>query len=181
MCHFMLAILAAISGAIAGGVFTAVISQQKIKSEVRASTRLEWIKEVRELTARIINSYYQIQRYYNSAVKYLPPSRASSYQNIDDYKNLENELISLSNDITLFKLYFSTIRINPVNVEQPNKENIYMRKLADQVKNESTRVKIALDGPMKHRRKFKNIHINKFSNFTSDYLKKEWDRAKNNR
>lgn len=178
------ALIAALSGAIAGGLFTVFISKQKIKADLRASTRLEWISEVRKLTADIINEHQKAEILVTNFLIDRKTSFDNGWHKIDVYDQKLQEIENtLSNKITLYKLYFSIIKRNPANVYQDNDRNIKMHKHADQILQEVNQYKNNL-----YLYNFKKIvdkdgvsNIENFRNATSDYLKKEWDRAKDNK
>src|SRR5699024_7702274 len=118
----------------------------KINADLKASTRLEWIKEVRELTATIIkehNDYMKLLHIYNekykklSTYEYYSEKKLKKEQNklIENFIDESRVLIAdTSKNRNLYKLYFAIIvkrkcwnpmRICGAYVEK-NKENIEM-------------------------------------------------------
>lgn len=180
----MTEIYAALAGALVGGFLTIFVSRQKIKADLRASTRLEWISEVRKLTSDIINEHQKAEKLVTNFYTDRQKEFDGLWDKVDAYdmeiQKIESEI---SNKVTLYKLYFSVIKRNQANVYQDNFRNREMHIFVDKVLAEVTQYKDNL-----YTRDFKKIVnedgssvIEDFRNAASNYIKKEWDRAKDNK
>src|SRR5699024_91651 len=197
-----LGVISAILGGLVGYIAQLWMSKNKINADLKAKTRLEWIKEVRELTSKIIeqhNDYLKLVYIYNERYhlpnkhSIFPPVEQKKEGIMDEFKEKSIELIaSTSENRNLYKLYFARIKkrkwYNPKrylcceSYIHKHPENEEMHKIVDEVYDQiynSEKYFIenkSIDPEIKR----KNI-ISEFRNKTSNYLKREWDRAKNNR
>lgn len=199
-----LGVIGVILGAVIGWFLNWRISKSRIKADLKASTRLEWIKEVRELTAIIIeehNLYLRLLWEYEE--KYIDATKGiyctikkenKKNEIISEFKTESRNMISsTSKNRNLYKLYFARIKrrkwYNPKRFFGCNKqyiagnyENEVMHLVVDRVYNQMYDFENYFIDNCKINRKLinKNV-ISKFRNKTSDYIKKEWDRAKDNK
>lgn len=173
------------------------LTAYKVRAELKAKTRLQWIEEVRGTTADIISMYYAsiliVKRNYNEYEE--KTLEEFDYEKVE---YIHNEQIKILNKMSsesivefiektsLFKLYFSPYTKRkwyqfkrPLYIE--NKENKKMHEYVDKLNYEILNVEDAFI----FERKLYNVKeldgINVFSNEVSKYLKKEWDRAKENK
>lgn len=189
----------AVAGPFAGGLIGAglsglvswLASSNRIKADLKASTRLEWIKEVRQLTAVIIgkhHSYLALIIKYSDNFEKISNSDISTDPKLPEHmmnafnKESREILNSVSQDINLYKLYFATKSKIKSKKFRQNEDNIKMHDLVDDVFDQLVDFE-------KHFVENKNIMeidddnniISSFRNSTSDYIKKEWDKAKKNK
>src|SRR5690625_1080932 len=96
------------------------MSKNKINADLKAKTRSEWIKEVRELNTKIIaqhNDYTTLVYIYNernhqpNKHSVVPPVEQKKERIMDEFKEKSIELIaSTSENRNLYKLYFARIK-----------------------------------------------------------------------
>lgn len=188
-------------GAVGGWIITLKTTKSRIKADLKASTRLKWIEDVRALTAKIIqnnSTYMSLAWEYDGKFKELENINDVHEQAIEgreikkEFEKKSRGLVEKhSEDRNLYKLYFSRIKrrkwykiidiIKKRGCYQPNIENIEMHKYVDDILKQVNKIEEDL---MKNGKLDKTVAekgvIAIFRNKTSDYLKKEWDRAKNN-
>src|SRR5699024_8255575 len=170
-------------GILIGTFSTWMVSSRRIDADLKAKTRLEWIKEVRVLTVEIINSYYIIDELHTEVTFFKMASSDMTPWFSNEYKEIKKELLKMRKKVDLYKLYFAKIRGNEANVYQYiNNENIRMHNLIDLVYEETEKFKEHLETPNKEIRVVGNQKIiENFRDETSNYIKKEWDKAKDNK
>lgn len=198
------AIVAPFFGVLIGVLSTWMVSSRRINADLKAKTRLEWIKEVRELTAIIIEEHnlylkllWEYQEKYIDATKgiYCTIKKENiKSEIISEFKTESiNMISSTSKNRNLFKLYFARIkrrkwyspkRIFCCNKQYINRnyENEIMHLLVDRVYNQMYNFEKYFINNCQINQNISNENvISRFRNRTSDYLKKEWDRAKDNK
>lgn len=173
------------------------INTYKVRAELKAKTRLQWIEEVREISADIIGMYYAsifiVKRNYD---EYEEKTLEEFNPNIVEY--LHNEQIKNLNKMSseslgdfikktsLFKLYFSPYSKKKwyefnKQLYIENKENKKIHEYVENLNNEILEVedKFIYERKLYNPRDLESINI--FRDEVSKYLKKEWDRAKKNK
>lgn len=194
-------IIAGFIGAILNGRWTAY----KVRAELKAKTRLQWIEEVRILTSEIIVLYYD----YVIFAKQIYDEYELKTQNINNVVQIEKIKKGLINKFNkknivlitkfnekrnLYKLYFAPYskkkwydlsRYNFCNKEKrlykSNDVNKKMHKLVDDLFDDIVKTEEKLVNNMVLISDQEINGIYKYSDETSFYLKVEWDRAKKNK
>lgn len=173
------------------------LTTYKVRAELKAKTRLQWIEEVREISADIIGMYYasifivkrNYDEYEEKTLEEFNPNMVEYLHN-EQIKNL-NKMSSESlgdfiKKTSLFKLYFSPYSKKkwyefnkPLYIE--NKENKKIHEYVENLNNEILEVedKFIYERKLYNPRDLESINI--FRDEVSKYLKKEWDRAKKNK
>jgi len=103
-----------IIGSLITGFIAWLIHSKSIDADLKAKTRLEWIKEVREITAEIIRIEYDnitnIEEYHAVKSIKLQLEEKISSDNKFNFRLKLNKLFGEFNKYSnLYKLYFSTI------------------------------------------------------------------------
>lgn len=169
-------------GVLIGVFFTWFVSFRRINADLKAKTRLEWIKEVRLITVNIIDNVEQLINIANKYEHILAINKKLSKEENDNFLHEFNKgTAELVKNINLYKLYFPLIK-RRFGKYTTNSENEKMHRLADVVLNEHANIYLqvqAIDSEYEFRSN--PIVLIQFRDATSDYLKKEWDKAKRNK
>ncbi|WP_426366314.1 hypothetical protein [Mammaliicoccus lentus] len=188
-----------------GAILNGRLTAYKVRAELKAKTRLQWIEEVRTITSEIIVLYYE----YMIGAKQIFDEFNTKTRNVHDIKQIKKikleildnfyekniELIANFNEKrNLYKLYFSPYtkkkwyepsRYCFCNKEKrlykSNEINKKMHKLVDNIFDDIVKAEEKLVNDMVLTSEKETHGIFKFSNETSFYLKVEWDRAKRNK
>ena len=175
------AIAAPLLGVLIGALFTWMVSSRRINADLKAKTRLEWIKEVRLITVNIIDSVEQLVNIANKYEHILAINKKLSKEENDNFLHEFNKgTAELVKNINLYKLYFPLIK-KKFGRYITNEENKNMHRLADVVLNEHANIYLQVQAiESKYEFRSNPIVLIQFRDATSDYLKKEWDKAKRN-
>lgn len=175
------AIAAPLLGVLIGALFTWMVSSRRINADLKAKTRLEWIKEVRLITVNIIDSVEQLVNIANKYEHILAINKKLSKEENDNFLHDFNKgTAELVKNINLYKLYFPLIK-KKFGRYITNEENKNMHRLADVVLNEHANIYLQVQAiESKYEFRSNPIVLIQFRDATSDYLKKEWDKAKRN-
>ena len=192
-----------------GIIFNSKATSYKVRAELKAKTRLQWIEDVRTITAEIVTDYHEMifiikrnyEEYEKKTTKEFDEKPIKQYHDFQVSKlNKESSetVIGLKKNITLFKLYFApyTKNKNIVNkilghkfirfftkkeiayIESEENKNIH--KFVDKVYEDIMK----MEDTFIYNRNLYNPEklegIKTFREEVSKYLKKEWDRAKEN-
>lgn len=149
-------------------------SHRSFKSEVVAKNRIEWIREVRELSGEYISISFQAQRF---GKKYLRVKKKGNKSAENDLKSsFFQEVYEMKRVNALLKLYFGE-----------NEDNKELLKLIDQmlitpVKELNKSRHIMEDLPIDNlvnEYTYKRMEIErKFAKEMQEYLNEQWKRAK---
>lgn len=155
-------------------------NKKKLNADLIAKSRIEWIQEVRKLTAEFI-SYSS-----NSLIIH---TKMTQTKDLEEMKKLGNEyrenIFHLGEKLNLLELYLPEKSFDKkTHAESDNKRNIkYKKKLKNVRKtvreliNEMT--KQQNDEEFKKEKRAKLNKVNrKLTNYSSNYLKIEWETAK---
>ena len=177
------AIIGSIVGIVIGASLTGIASwmtnSKRINADLKAKTRLEWIREVREITAEIIRDMHTLLILVDKYKEFGSKNNGLTEEEILQFKvessAIESEIFK---NLNLYKLYFSTITKKGWGYKK-QKENIDMHSYAEAVNTQM----LNLNAEVLHNRG--NLYdprvITEFRDNTSDYLKREWDKAKKNK
>lgn len=168
-----LGVIGVILGAVIGWLLNWRISKNRINADLKAKTRLEWIKEVRKLTSEIISLHHDFIL--------LRKGFSSSTNNDKINQQLISTYIEISKKRHLYLLYFSKIKFDKNTKSYiENEENITMRNNINEFVTEVSTFVNTQAKDDKNLLEDLTPKYNKFKDETSDYLKKEWDKAKSN-
>jgi len=176
------AIIGSLIGIVIGGAIgvfsTLFISSKNINAELKAKTRLEWIREVRTLTAEIIKNLHELLILVDKYKEIRFSKGGLTKEEIFQFKVENAELdAELFKNLNMYKLYFSTIT-KDLNRYITNEENKKMHLHADKI--EDQMLKLSREVLKNQDDLYDPRVIEDFRKETSDYIKKEWDRAKEN-
>lgn len=176
------AIIGSLIGIVIGGAIgvfsTLFISSKNINAELKAKTRLEWIREVRTLTAEIIKNLHELLILVDKYKEIRFSKGGLTKEEIFQFKVENAELdAELFKNLNMYKLYFSTIT-KDLNRYITNEENKKMHLHADKI--EDQMLKLSREVLKNQDDLYDPRIIEDFRKETSDYIKKEWDRAKEN-
>lgn len=172
-------IVGIVTGAFLTGIVSWVTNSKRINADLKAKTRLEWIKEVRELTAEIIRDMHTLLILVDKYKEVSSRKNGLTKEEINQFKEessvIESEIFK---NLNLYKLYFSTITKKRWSYKK-QKENIDMHSYAEAVNTQM----LNLNAEVLHNKGFlyDPRAITEFRDNTSDYLKREWDKAKKNK
>lgn len=177
------AIIGSLLGVVIGGAIgvfsTLFISSKNINAELKAKTRLDWIREVRTLTAEIIKNLHELLILVDKYKEISFTNGGLTDKEIFQFKVENAELdAELFKNLNMYKLYFSTIT-KDLNRYITNEENKKMHLHADKIKDQMLKLSSEV---LKNKEDLYDPRvIEDFREETSDYIKKEWDRAKENK
>lgn len=167
-----------LGGIIGVGISSSVLwitSSRRINADLKAKTRLEWIKEVRELISEIIALHHDLVLEKNQY-------EIGQTTKEEAEEELTKIAVETSKKRHLFQLYFSVITYNKNNDKyEENEENTYIRKLINDYTKELADFRKV---PIRNGKTVTDDltpKLIKFRDYSSDYLKKEWDKAKKNK
>lgn len=185
-----------------GTIITVTITiwsnHDKINANLKAQSRIQWIQEVRKITADLINSHYKLLDSTNEkdATKALSEVRRIttlfslyfSYSKNDDsgfnlFLEFKEKSEATKNNNNLLRKIFSQSNKNKNQIitslasslEVMQNYNVHSLKFYNP-KELSSSHKLTMDP-----KAFTLMYLNNFQQSVSLYLKIEWDRAKNNR
>lgn len=185
------------------------LTTYKVRAELKAKTRLQWIEDVRTITADIVTDYHEMifiikrnyEEYEKKTTKVFDDKSIKQFHDFQVSKcnrEVSETLIRFKKNITLFKLYFApytknkkiATRIKSYKyirffskkgiIYTHSEDNKKMHKFVDKVYKDIMKMEdeFTINRNLFDPNKLKGIKI--FREKVSKYLKKEWDRAKEN-
>lgn len=192
-----------------GIIFNRKTTSYKVKAELKAKTRLQWIEDVRTITADIVTDYHEMifiikrnyEEYEKKTTKVFDDKTIKQFHDFQVSKynrEVSETYIRFKKNITLFKLYFApytkdkkiATRIKSYKfirfftkkgiIYTHSEDNKKMHKFVDKVYKDIMKMEdeFTINRNLFDPNKLKGIKI--FREKVSKYLKKEWDRAKEN-
>lgn len=184
------------------------INDMKLKADVVVKSRMEWIKEVRELSSRLIKNYtemYATNANAENVVKSVKELNESNLALIEEHKtesdenrsnyllkkitsnteklgNLKNEYVTLSNDLLTYVGQFSEIKF--LFKSYFSEENIdgsankQNSKLIDAMENCIALLTKYCTKPEEVNKNELQQSLDNFTYKLSKYLKEEWEKVK---
>ena len=161
-------------------IFDFFINRRTVKADLVAKSRIEWIQEVRKLTAKFIS-------YSNNSL--IIHTKMTQTKDLKEMEKLGNEyrenFFHLGEKLNLLELYLPEKSFDKItHAESKNKRNIEYKK---KLKNVKKTVRALINEMTKQQndeefKKEKRANLNKvnkeLTNYSSNYLKIEWETAK---
>ncbi|WP_436959423.1 hypothetical protein [Staphylococcus xylosus] len=155
-------------------------NKKKLNADLIAKSRIEWIQEVRKLTAKFIS-------YSNNSL--IIHTKMTQTKDLKEMEKLGNEyrenFFHLGEKLNLLELYLPEKSFDKkTHAESKNKRNIEYKK---KLKNVKKTVRALINEMTKQQndeefKKEKRANLNKvnkeLTNYSSNYLKIEWETAK---
>lgn len=168
-------------GVLIGFYVNTLNSNRQIRANLKSKARIEWIQSVRKLSTEYISvclEYMQILK------------RSINIRTDDEMIEFNNELRDKMNEINKYKylliMHFGTKKNKRYIIFKRQVKNKENEKMIEEIKRLFNQVCIHEKIYLKQDREpteeeNRNVKLYQFVELFSDYFKKEWDKAKNNK
>lgn len=182
----------AVISALVGGSFNIITTKKTIKSQVVSKARHEWIQEVRNLVSEYLSKTYN---FYILII--LNVDNETMILNEKDYKILQDKQLEIQKLSVKIRLFFGEYKYTKTGEEKDSLNIEYnskikkIERLTDEIetifRERNSKVEESEEETKETRerviklRKELDLYIENVTEYTSKYLKTEWEKTKNNK